>query len=128
MKVFERVIYQRVRGIIRVSVNQCGFAASCRTVDAIHAARFLLERHREKQKPLHLAFLDLEKAFDRVPHKVIWYALRKHGVPEELINWVKMLYDKPSSRVLTTSGTSKPFPIRVGVHQGSALSPSFSFL
>ena len=34
-----------------------------------------------------------------------------------------MLYDKPSSRVLTTSGTSKPFRIRVGVYQRSTLSP-----
>ncbi|XGW10231.1 hypothetical protein V3C99_012037 [Haemonchus contortus] len=66
---------------------------------------------------------DLEKAFDRVPRDVIWYALRQHGVPEELIEWVRILYTSPKSRVQTAAGTSTDFPISVGVHQGSALSP-----
>ncbi|EYC44065.1 hypothetical protein Y032_0473g2104 [Ancylostoma ceylanicum] len=80
-------------------------------------------QNRNKQKPLHLAFLDLEKVFDRVPHEVIWYALRWHGVPEELIEWVRILYADPRSRVQAAAGTSAEFPISVGVHQGSALSP-----
>ncbi|VDL78746.1 unnamed protein product [Nippostrongylus brasiliensis] len=93
------------------------------TTDAIHAARLLVEKHREKQRPLHIAFLDLEKAFDRVPHEVIWYALRKQMVPEELISWVRILYTDPRSRVQAAAGTSSEFPISVGVHQGSPLSP-----
>ncbi|VDP06675.1 unnamed protein product [Heligmosomoides polygyrus] len=108
-----------VRGVC----NQCGFVAGCGTVDAIHAVRLLIEKHREKQKPVHIAFLDLEKAFDRVPREVIWYALRQHGVPEELIEWVRILYSCPKSRVQAAAGTSMEFPISVGVHQGSALSP-----
>ncbi|XGW23905.1 hypothetical protein V3C99_005819 [Haemonchus contortus] len=64
-----------------------------------------------------------QKAFDRVPRDVIWYALRQHGVPEELIEWVRILYTSPKSRVQTAAGTSAEFPISVGVHQGSALSP-----
>ncbi|EYC26582.1 hypothetical protein Y032_0010g846 [Ancylostoma ceylanicum] len=71
MKIFERIIDRRIRDIIRVSTNQCGFVANYGTTDAIHVARLLIEKHREKQKPLHLAFLDLEKAFDRVPHEAI---------------------------------------------------------
>ncbi|VDO63835.1 unnamed protein product [Heligmosomoides polygyrus] len=102
---------------------QCGFVAGCGTVDAIHAVRLLLEKHREKQKPVHFAFLDLEKAFDRVPQEVIWYALRQHGIPEELIEWVRILYSCPRSRVRAAAGTSMEFPIPVWVHQGSALSP-----
>ncbi|VDP20043.1 unnamed protein product [Heligmosomoides polygyrus] len=47
----------------------------------------LIEKHREKKKSVHIAFLDLEKAFDRVGREVIWYALQNHGVPEELIGW-----------------------------------------
>ncbi|VDP07609.1 unnamed protein product [Heligmosomoides polygyrus] len=63
-----------------------GFVSGCGTIDAIHVARLLLEKHCEKQKPVHVAFLDMEKAFDRVPREVIWYALRQYNVPEEIID------------------------------------------
>ncbi|KAK3535130.1 hypothetical protein QTP70_004786 [Hemibagrus guttatus] len=70
-----------------------------------------------------MVFLDLEKAFDKVPHELIWHALRSRGVPEVYINWVKLLYHDASSTVRTLIGTSPSFAIRVCVHQGSALSP-----
>ncbi|VDP06436.1 unnamed protein product [Heligmosomoides polygyrus] len=82
-----------------------------------------VEKHREKQKPVHIAFLDFEEAFDRVPRELTWHALRLHSVPEELIEWVRLLYSCPKSRVQAAAGTSMEFPISVGVHQGSALSP-----
>ncbi|KAK3544001.1 hypothetical protein QTP70_032759 [Hemibagrus guttatus] len=69
-----------------------------------------------------MVFLYLEKAFDKVPHELIWYALRSRGVPEIYINWVKLLYRDASNTVRTLIGTPLPFAIRVAVHQGSALS------
>ncbi|VDP23330.1 unnamed protein product [Heligmosomoides polygyrus] len=123
MKIFERILNSRIREIVKLSSNQCGFVAGCGTIDAIHAARLLAEKHREKQKSVHLAFLELEKAFDRVPREVIWYALRQHSVPEDLIERLRILYSCPKSRVQAVAGTSTEFPISVGVHQGSTLSP-----
>ncbi|WKY07080.1 hypothetical protein Q1695_006908 [Nippostrongylus brasiliensis] len=41
MKVFERIIDRRIRDIVELSVNQCGFVANCSTTDAIHAAQKL---------------------------------------------------------------------------------------
>jgi len=123
LKIFERVIDRRLREIVKISENQCGFVKGAGTTDAIHAARLVLEKHREKNNPVHVAFLDLEKAFDRVPHEVIWWALRKHQVSEVYIDWIKMIYRGASSSVRTSVGLSREFPIRVGVHQGSALSP-----
>ncbi|VDP06570.1 unnamed protein product [Heligmosomoides polygyrus] len=72
---------------------------------------------------VHIALLDLGKAFDRVPREVAGYALRQHNVPEELIEWVRMLYSCPKSRVQVAAGTPLEFRISIGVHQGSALSP-----
>ncbi|EYC42513.1 hypothetical protein Y032_0528g2973, partial [Ancylostoma ceylanicum] len=93
------------------------------TTDAIHAVRQLTEKHREKKKTVHLAFLHLEKAFDRIPRKLIWLSLRDHGVPEEYVRWVQLLYSNVTSSVRSAAGTSAPFDVHVGVHQGSALSP-----
>ena len=41
---------------------------------------------------LYMAFVDLEKAFDRVPRKVIWWALRKLGVEEWIVQLVQGMY------------------------------------
>ena len=70
-----------------------------------------------------LAFVDLEKAFDRVPRKVLWWALRKVGVDEWLVQVVKAMYNNASSRVRVNGAYSEPVDIKVGVHQGSVLSP-----
>uniref|UniRef100_W5NL26 ribonuclease H n=1 Tax=Lepisosteus oculatus TaxID=7918 RepID=W5NL26_LEPOC len=110
MKFFERVL--------NISPNQ-----NCGTTDAIHAARLLMERHHEKRKTINMSFLDLKKAFDRVPHDLIWLVLRQHQVPEAYVSWTKLLYQKATSSVRCSAGTSDTFPINVGVHQGSAWSP-----
>ncbi|KAK6744938.1 hypothetical protein RB195_011573 [Necator americanus] len=125
MKVFERVLEARLRKTVSVSLNQCGFVKDCCTIDAIHAVRILLEKHREKNRSVHLAFLDLEKAFDRVPHELLWMFMRSHTrrIPEEYVRWKKLLYAKPTSVLRCAVGTSRPFPVQVGVQQGSSLSP-----
>ncbi|KAK6756187.1 hypothetical protein RB195_014530 [Necator americanus] len=80
-------------------------------------------RNIEKNRSVHLAFLDLEKAFDRVPHELLWMSMRSHRVPEEYVRWTKLLYAKPTSVVRCAAGTSRPFPGQAGGHQGSSLSP-----
>ena len=69
-----------------------------------------------------MAFLDLEKAFDRVPWEVIWWALRKLGVEEWIVRLVKGMYANVRSRVRVGEGYSEEFEVKAGVHQGSLLS------
>ena len=70
-----------------------------------------------------MCFVDLEKAFDRVPRKVMEWALRKKGLAEVLVQAVMSLYEGVRTKVKVGSGTSEYFWVRVGVHQGSVLSP-----
>ena len=70
-----------------------------------------------------MCFVDLEKAFDRVPRKVIEWALRKKGVNERLVGAIMQLYDGAKTRVKVGKEMSDPFNVGVGVHQGSVLSP-----
>jgi hypothetical protein len=74
------------------------------------------------KRKLYHVFVDLEKAFDKVPRPAIKWALRRQKVPERLVNLVMALYDRARSRVKVAGVTSESFEIRVGVHQGSALS------
>ena len=70
-----------------------------------------------------MAFVDLEKAFDRVPRKVLWWAMRKLGVDEWLVKLVQAMYTNASCRVRVGASYSEDFSVKVGVHQGSVLSP-----
>nr|GEW73969.1 hypothetical protein [Tanacetum cinerariifolium] len=67
MKLFERVIERRLRRETRVSENQFGFMPGRSTTEAIHLLRNLMEKYKERQRDLHMAFLDMEKAYDSVP-------------------------------------------------------------
>ena len=65
----------------------------------------------------------MEKAFDRVPRKVTIWALRKAGVEKWLEKAVMAMYEGAQTVVRTTEGDSKAFNVKVGLHQGSVLSP-----
>ena len=81
------------------------------------------EEYRDKEKKLYMCFVDMEKAFDRVPRKVMEWAMRKKRLPEIMVRAVMSLYEGAKSRVRVGSGLSEEFPVKVGVHQGSVLSP-----
>ena len=57
------------------------------------------EKHYAKNKKLYLAFVDREKAFDRVPREVIWWAMRKVGLEEWIVRFVQAMYKNNRSRV-----------------------------
>ena len=78
-------------------------------------------------KELFLSFVDLEKAYDMVPRNLVYWCLRRRGVPEKLVRLVEAMYHGASTVVRTTHGRTDEFPIKVGVHQGSGLS-SFLFI
>jgi len=69
--------------------------------------------------------VDLEKAFDRVPRKVISWAMRKLGIEEWLVSAVMSMYTGAETVVNTVYGNSKGFEVKVGMHQGSACRLSF---
>ena len=71
MKVAERVLERRLRQAVEIDKIQFGFRPGTGTIHAIFIARQLQERYREKHRELWWAFVDLEKAFNRVPSKVV---------------------------------------------------------
>ena len=60
-----------------------------------------------------MAFLDLEKAFDRAPQKVIWWALRKLGVEEWIVQLVQGMYANALSCVHAGEEYSEEFQVKV---------------
>jgi hypothetical protein len=123
MKVWEKVIARRMREESEVSQNHFGFMPGRGTKDGFFALRQLCEKHKSANKNLHMVFVDLKKAYDRVPRKVLWWAIIVIGVPEKYVKVVQAMYRDARTQVRTEAGTTDQFSVVVGLHQGSALSP-----
>jgi hypothetical protein len=78
-----------------------------------------MERCRQQKKNLHMIFIDLEKAYDKVTRNVMWWALQMHKVSTKYITLIKDMYDN----VVISDEDTNDFLINIGLHQGSALSP-----
>ena len=68
-----------------------------------------------------MVFVDLEKAYDRVPRELIWWCLRKKGVPEGYVTIIQDMYNDCETLVSTRTGDTEYFHVGVGLHQGSAI-------
>ncbi|KAK3506247.1 hypothetical protein QTP70_012801 [Hemibagrus guttatus] len=123
MKVWERVVEARLRKVVEICEQQYGFMPRKSTTDAIFALRILMEKYRDGQKELHCVFVDLEKAYDRVPREELWYCMRKSGVAEKYVRVVQDMYERSRTVVRCAVGQTEEFKVEVGLHQGSALSP-----
>ena len=74
-----------------------------------------MERYREK-KDLHMVFIDLEKAYDKISRNIMWWALDKHKVPTKYVGLIKDMYDMYNNvvtSVRTSDGDMDNFPIRI---------------
>ena len=102
MKIWERIIEARLRDRVEISKQQ-----------------YRLMPGNE----LHCVFLDLEKAYERVPWEELWYCMRKSGILEEYVQLVQDMYKESETVVRCAVGTTESFKVTVWLNQGSALSP-----
>ena len=73
-------------------------------MEAIFLIRQVMERYREKND-LHMFFIDLEKAYDKIPRNVMWWALDKHKVPTKYVGLIK---DMQGRIYVYPSGSADP--------------------
>jgi len=118
MKVVEMIFEHRIWQQIDIDDMQFGFMKGKGTTDAIFIVRQMQEKFRAKGKKLYFGFLDLGKAFDRVPREVIRWAMFKLEVQEWLVSAVMCMYTSAKTVVRTVYCNSNGFQVKVGIHQG----------
>ena len=124
-KVHGRVLINRIRDktehvIVEV---QGGFRRGRGCTDQIFIVRQIYEKYLGKGKDVYFAFLDLEKAYDRVDRDAMWNVLRLYGLGGRLLQGVKSLYVGSKACVRVRNEVSEWFPVRVGLRQGCVMSP-----
>uniref|UniRef100_A0A669C209 Reverse transcriptase domain-containing protein n=1 Tax=Oreochromis niloticus TaxID=8128 RepID=A0A669C209_ORENI len=124
-KVYARVLERRVRPLVepRIQEEQCGFRPGRGTLDQLFILSRILEGAWEFAQPVYMCFVDLEKAFDRVPRGVLWEVLREYGVSGPLLRAIRSLYNRCKSLVRIAGNKSDSFPVGDGLRQGCPLSP-----
>ena len=122
MKIVDRVLDSRIQTLVNLNKMQFEFMPGKGTMDAIFIVRRMQKKYQKKEEKLHMCFDDMEEVFDRVPRKVIQWAMRKKGISEEIVREVMNLYDGAKTRVRVGCAYSEEFEVKVGVHRGSVLS------
>ena len=124
-KILLRILLKRMQSFAESEVAdvQMGFRPGRGTRDQILNLRLIMEKAREFQQPLYMAFIDYRKAFDRLDHSKLWQILLSMGAPQACVTAVMHLYAKQSAVVRVEGEMSLPFHIRRGVRQGCLLSP-----
>ncbi|XP_030024436.1 uncharacterized protein LOC115443248 [Manduca sexta] len=84
-KLFAKVLCNRMFRLFEENqpVEQAGFRSGYSTTDLMHAVKQLIEKCREYHRPLFLAFVDYEKAFDSVEHWAIFNSLHRCGIDKQ---------------------------------------------
>ena len=69
------------------------------TTEAVFLIRQVMKWFREQKKDLHLVFIDLKNAYDKIPRNVMWWALDKYKVPSKYVTLIEDMYNNVVSSV-----------------------------
>ena len=95
------------------SIPQLLYAGTWKTQWAT-AGDDTMQKYRERNTELHVVFVDLEKAYDRLPRELLWSSLRTKRVPEAYIKIVQDMYEDCLTQVTTREGNTEYFDVKVG--------------
>ena len=123
-KLFTKIITNRINETLdrEQPREQAGFRSGYSTHDHIHTLNQLIEKQSEFNRPLCLAFIDYEKAFDSVEKSAVMRAMRNQGVEEAYVRTLDHIYEG-STATIKLHKTSDKVPIEKGVRKGDTISP-----
>ena len=69
-KMVEQMLDTKIQKLINVDATQSNFMLGRGTTDALYVVK-IKEEYRDKERKLHMCFVDTEKTFNKFPRKMI---------------------------------------------------------
>ena len=126
-KLFTSVLNKRVAIFLEnfdiLGVEQTGFRKGFSTTDNLFTIYGIIDILLFKRERLYCAFLDYEKAFDKIDRALLWQKLINDNMNSKLLDVIKNMYSIAKSCISVDGEISDFFKVDVGVRQGENLSP-----
>ena len=124
-KIFSCIILKRISAATETihRQEQTGFRRGKSCTDHMLTLRQILEQSAEWNNTIYIAFIDFEKAFDSLHRESLSRILRHYGIPQKMLNVIKILYTDVQCQVACNNHMSDSFSVKSGVKQGCILSP-----
>jgi len=85
--------------------------------------RYITYSHYEYNKNIHLVFVDFRQAYDSIIRNKLWKNLTTLGIPNKIVNLIKLCNSNTKCVVRVQGELSDPFEVGKRLRQGDALSP-----
>ncbi len=127
-KVFSNVMNTRIVKVAEENHIFCdeqnGFRKGRSCLDHIFVLTSIIRNRKAQRLPTFVAYIDFEKAFDRVDRNLLYYKLTSLGISGKILNCIKNIYDGSKSGVNVNGYITDWFSSDYGVRQGDCLSPT----
>ena len=124
-KIFERVICNKHKFLLKTSDNQFGFKENISTNMCTFALNETISYYTKNGSTVYALFLDASKAFDRVNFVKLFKKLLDKGMSPITVRLLLNMYLSQKIQVKWNGQLSEPFSVSNGVRQGGILSPLF---
>ena len=127
-KVMEKIVKKSLMEFLNknelISIRQHGFVNNKACITNLLEGADLVTKNLAEKNSVDLLLLDFAKAFDKVPHNLLEYKLKKFGINGDVLNWITAFLSNRKQRVVLGDATSDWTNVTSGVIQGSVLGPT----